>query len=411
MTTDDPSPAPAAHDQTLPIRPNPSTTTFDIVSTYHHLLATNTAYTQPVAAIQALISLLNAQPTSTAFETLDLVKNQVALLHASVRNPVPLAAGTDLFERFLVQSLRAQDDASRSFAATRDHLLSNSAVFASRAIQARESVADAGWRLVKDGSTVLTFGASRAARDLLCRAAEQSLIRTGRVSFYVVYVRDARRAAESDDVVRRLRAVGIPVAEIPETAVAHVMGLQRRVTMVLVGAEAVPQSGGIFSRLGTAQIAKLAHAHTPQIPFYVATEEHKFVRMATLPTGQKDKDLGFAQGLLDFSTEAPSRLPEDPIDYTVGCPPLLFSDLGFRVRKSCHKWPITDPVVAPRVDHQPRHRVRHPQARVPLPPAHGRLRHHGARPDPDQGAHGPRGRGRAGGDRVVPLGSLFFSRF
>lgn len=316
MTTDDPRSAATGPDQTLPIRRNPSS--FDIVAAYHRLLATNPAYTQPVAAIQALIELLNAQPTSTVFETLDLVKTHVSILHSSVRNPVPLTAGTDLFERFIVQSLRSQDDATRSFAATRDHLLSNSAVFATRAIQARESVADAGWRLVKDGSTVLTSGASRAVSSLLSRAAEQSLIRTGRVSFQVIYVRDMRRAAESDEVVAELRAASIPVAEIPETAVAHVMGLQRRVTMVLVGAEAVPQSGGIFSRLGTAQIAKLAHAHRPQIPFYVATEEHKFVRMATLPTGQKDKDLGFAQSLLDFSTDSPSRLPEDPIDYTVG---------------------------------------------------------------------------------------------
>ncbi|CAI4216967.1 unnamed protein product [Parascedosporium putredinis] len=256
----------------LPLRPMPSTSSsFDIVAAYHHLLATNPAYTQPVAAIQALIELLNAQPTSTVFETLDLIKSQVAVLHASVRNPVPLMAGTDLFERFIVQSLRQrEDDESRrggGFEATRDHLLSNSAVFATRAIQARESVANIGWKLVKDGSTVLTSGASRAVSGLLCRAAEQGIIRSGRVTFQVVYVRDEHRAQESDGVCAELRKASIPVAEIPETAVAHVMGLQRRITMVIVGAEAVPQSGGIFSRLGTAQIAKLAYAHEPQIPF------------------------------------------------------------------------------------------------------------------------------------------------
>ncbi|SPO05829.1 related to translation initiation factor eIF-2B alpha subunit [Cephalotrichum gorgonifer] len=304
-------------DRDLPVRRNPSvTSSFDIVAAYHRLLSTHPAYTQPVAAIQALIELLNAQPTSTVMETLDLINTHVSTLRSSVRNPVPLTAGTDLFERFIVQSLRHQDDPSRSFAATRDHLLSNSAVFATRAIQARESVANAGWRLVKDDSTVLTFGASRAVSALLSRAAAEALARSGRVTFRVIFVRDVRRAPESDAVVARLRGSGIPVAEIPETAVAHVMGLQRRVGVVLVGAEAVPQSGGIFSRLGTAQIAKLAYAHTPRIPFYVATEEHKFVRMATLPTGQTDKDLGFAQGLLDFSEERPSRLPQDPIDYT-----------------------------------------------------------------------------------------------
>ena len=260
---------------------------------------------------------------------------------------MPLAAGTDLFERFIIQSLRAQDDASSSFAATRDHLLSNSAVFVNRALQAREDVASVGWRLVKDGSTVLTFGASRTVNDLLCRAARESSHRTGRVSFQVIYVRDARRGAESDGIVAKLRGEGIAVAEIPETAVAHVMGLQRRVTTVLIGAEAVPQSGGIFSRLGTAQIAKLAYSHSPQIPFYVATEEHKFVRMATLPTGQEDEDLGFAQGLLDFSTTGPSRLPEDPIDYTV-CLPLFILSFSLFLSVFASQQPGADVDISPR---------------------------------------------------------------
>ncbi|KAG5995406.1 hypothetical protein E4U43_003044 [Claviceps pusilla] len=112
--------------------------------------------------------------------------------------------------------------------------------------------------------------------------------------------------------------MGIPVAEIPEAAVAHVMGLLRQVNMVIVGAEAVTSNGGIISRIGTFQLAQLASK--VKIPFYVAAETHKFARK--FPWDQRD--LGFEQHVLDFRTDAASKQPEDAVDYT---PPALISNL------------------------------------------------------------------------------------
>lgn len=89
------------------------------------------------------------------------------------------------------------------------------------------------------------------------------------------------------------------------------MGLLRQVDMVIVGAEAVAQNGGIISRIGTFQIAQLANrAH---IPFYVAAETHKFARKFPLD----QRDIGFEQKVLDFTTDAPSKQPMDAVDYTV----------------------------------------------------------------------------------------------
>lgn len=116
---------------------------------------------------------------------------------------------------------------------------------------------------------------------------------------------------ESDSVVKELREMGIPVAEIPEAAVAHVMGLLRQVHMVIVGAEAITSNGGIISRIGTYQIAQLASK--AKIPFYVAAETHKFVRKFPLD----QRDLGFKQDMLDFSTDVSSKQPENAVDYTV----------------------------------------------------------------------------------------------
>ncbi|OBR12557.1 initiation factor 2 subunit family protein [Colletotrichum higginsianum IMI 349063] len=308
----------------IPIR-NKTTDAIDIVSTYHSLLQ-DPDLTKPVAAIEALISLLNASGTTTVYETLDLVKRASNTLHASVNNPVPLQAGTDLFLQYLVSSLKQQEGAPfasaatanphQSFDAVRTHLLRNGRLFASRAIAARDRIADAGWRFVRDGKVVLTHGASRAVSTLLFRAADQ--FGAGGVRFKVVYVRDEHRPAESDRVVRELRDKGIPVAEIAEPAVAHVLGLLRQVHMVFVGAEAVTQNGGIISRMGTYQIAKLAKQ--AGLPFYVAAESHKFVRKVPLD----QRDLGFKQHVLDFRTDGASVQPEDAVDYT---PPDFISNL------------------------------------------------------------------------------------
>ncbi|KAG5916508.1 hypothetical protein E4U42_007616 [Claviceps africana] len=291
-----------------------------IVATYRDLLASDPDLTKPLAAIESLIALLNAVPFTTVYETLDTIKAHSDRLKASVANPVPLSAGTDLFLQYIVSSLKQQEartsgasdvsdtsDTSdhNNFEAVRQHLVRNGRLFAQRANAARDGVAESGWRFVREGKCVLTHGASRCVTRLLARAAENL-----EGKFRVIYVRSEAHAQESDDVVRKLRQMGIPVAEIPEAAVAHVMWLLRQVSMVIVGAEAVTSNGGIISRLGTFQLARLASDR--KIPFYVAAETHKFARK--FPWDQRD--LGFQQQLLDFRTDAASNPPQDAVDYT-----------------------------------------------------------------------------------------------
>ncbi|OAA58740.1 Initiation factor 2B-related protein [Cordyceps fumosorosea ARSEF 2679] len=336
MATDTAAAADGASTTTLPLRRHHNQTEFEyvilpsvllptyqpnppgsIVSTYRNLLAQDPDLTKPVAAIESLIELLNSVPSTTVFETLDTVKAHCDRLKASVENPVPLTAGTDLFLQYLVASLKAPQNGSSgagtSFDAVRQHLLRNGRLFAARAVAARAGVAEAGFRFITEGKAVLTHGNSRSVLAVLERAA-----RNGPGKFRVIYVRDSARAEESDAVVGQLRGKGIPVAEIPGAAVGHAMGLLRQVDMVLVGAEAVAQNGGIISRIGTFQIAQLAsRAH---VPFYVAAETHKFARKFPLD----QRDIGFEQHVLDFTTEGPSKQPVDAVDYT---PPELISNL------------------------------------------------------------------------------------
>jgi translation initiation factor eIF-2B subunit alpha len=139
----------------------------------------------------------------------------------------------------------------------------------------------------------LTHGASRAVSLLLRRATEYVDGNAPR-RFKVIYVIDESYREKSEAVVSALRAKGIAVATIPESGVAHIM---LKADMVLVGAEVITAQGGILSRLGTYQIAKLAKADRK--PLYVAAEQFKLGQ--TFPVGQfKFGHRNYAPALLDF---------------------------------------------------------------------------------------------------------------
>jgi translation initiation factor eIF-2B subunit alpha len=256
----------------------------------------------PIAAIEALVLLLTNSPSSTISETLDLLEKHTAILKAAIPNPIALSAGTDLFQRYLITTLQrpGQLGPAGDFNAIRAHLLSNGRLFIKRAKESRHNIAAFGRAFVRDGSTVLTNGGSRVVSALLQKAADENSGPSA-VRFRVIYVLYGINDADSLTVepegletVRALRARGVPVATIPESAVAYSLG---KVDMVIVGAEGVVENGGIVSRMGTYQIGLLAKAMGK--PFYVVAESHKFVRL--YPLGQYD--LPIEQHVIDFKTE------------------------------------------------------------------------------------------------------------
>ncbi|KAI9801754.1 MAG: hypothetical protein M1825_003126 [Sarcosagium campestre] len=276
--------------------PNDGPNAFDIVATYHRLLAEDADLTMPVAAIESLVELLAQSQASTISETLDLLASSTAELKSAIANPISLSAGTDLFQRYLISTLQRPaavigPGAAADFRTIRQHLISNGRLFVTRAKASRAKIAAFGQHFVRDGNTILTNGGSRVVGALLLHAAEKSAA-GGSVRFRVVYVLGGSASVpsaagqkqapvEGESVVRALRARGIPVAVIPESGVAYALG---KIDKVIVGAEGVVENGGIISRLGTYQLGLLARA--ARKPFYVVAESHKFVRL--YPLGQYD---------------------------------------------------------------------------------------------------------------------------
>jgi translation initiation factor eIF-2B subunit alpha len=296
----------------------------------------------PIAAIEALVLLLTKEPSSTISETLDLLEKSTAHLKKANPNPIGLSAGTDLFQRYLITTLQrpGQLGPAGDFNAIRTHLLSNGRLFIRRAKESREKIAAFGRGFIRDGCTVLTNGGSRAVASLLQKATDDGASPSA-VRFRVIYVLSSFKNADEPSgepegmkTVRALRAKGVPVSTIPESAVAYALG---KTDMVIVGAEGVVENGGIVSRMGTYQIGLLAKAIGK--PFYVVAESHKFVRL--YPLGQYD--LPINQHVIDFKsdddiTEHKEELPTpdangdqqielplcDSVDFT---PPHLISAL------------------------------------------------------------------------------------
>ncbi|KAF2703613.1 nagb/rpia/CoA transferase-like protein [Pleomassaria siparia CBS 279.74] len=290
-------------DVETPTAENPqfsSPPTFDIVSTYRTILASDPDLTMPVAAIEALVEVIAHSTVSTVAETLDLLERHTAILKSSIPNPISLSAGTDLFQRYLVTTLNrpaslnlGPDD---DFRAIRNHLLSNGRLFVERAKASRDKIASFGKHFIRDGATVLTNGGSRVVGALLRRAAESTHMR-----FKVIYVLPSSTSVDSSEghqIVADLRSHNVPVATIPDSAVAYSLG---KVDMVIVGAEGVVENGGIISRMGTYQMGLLAKSKGK--PFYVVAESHKFVRLYPL----SQFDLPIEQTVIDFKVSTTDK--------------------------------------------------------------------------------------------------------
>ncbi|KAK0621600.1 hypothetical protein B0T17DRAFT_493856, partial [Bombardia bombarda] len=296
---------------------------YSIVRAYHELLASDPEITMPVAAIESLIELLRATPASTAMETVEVVKKEKARLLDSAPNPLPLLAGADLFEQYLLRSLRGQTAAAADpvlgFDETRQHLLHNKLLFAQRAKAARDNIATWGSRYVLDGRVVMAAGGSRAVTKILLRAAADTT-----KHFKVIYVMDGSPRCESS--VAALRAAGLDVEIVGPHKVAYMLKDNSQINLVLVGTEVVLQNGGIISRMGTYQLASLTKLVKGSLKrFYVAAETHKIVRKTALAhpqvlrVGVKQKDISkFANLGRDIDGEAARDMVPDQeeVDYT-----------------------------------------------------------------------------------------------
>ncbi|KAK6128812.1 hypothetical protein DH2020_037448 [Rehmannia glutinosa] len=117
---------------------------------------------------------------------------------------------------------------------------------------------------IRDGDVLLTYGSSSAVEMLLLHAHELGK------QFRVVIV-DSRPKLEGQKLLRRLVGKGISCTYTHINAVSYVM---HEVTRVFLGASSVLSNGTVYSRVGTACVAMVAHQF--HVPVLICCEAYKF---------------------------------------------------------------------------------------------------------------------------------------
>ncbi|OCF32375.1 translation initiation factor eIF-2B subunit alpha [Kwoniella heveanensis BCC8398] len=233
---------------------------FDVIQSYRRALEDDKV-PHPIAAILALVELIEASTASTVTGlATELTIGRQALINT--QHSLGVRAGCQLWERFFALSMGGED-----FPSYKRSLISQGRSFcAITAPQCRERIAELAVGFLRDDCVILTHSYSRTVIQTILRAHKQhKRIR--------VYVTEARPTCLGMRTHQVLTANGIPCTVVLDSAVAYVM---ERVDMVLVGSEAVVESGGLVSSVGTYQVALVAKAM--QKPFYALAESYKFLR-------------------------------------------------------------------------------------------------------------------------------------
>ncbi|OAE29537.1 hypothetical protein AXG93_4486s1080 [Marchantia polymorpha subsp. ruderalis] len=117
---------------------------------------------------------------------------------------------------------------------------------------------------IRDGDVCLTYGSSCVVEMILLKAHEMGK------KFRVVVV-DSRPKLEGKRLLKRLLSEGLDCTYTYINAMSYIM---QEVTRVFLGAASVLANGTVYSRVGTASVAMVAHAFS--VPVMICCETYKF---------------------------------------------------------------------------------------------------------------------------------------
>jgi ribose 1,5-bisphosphate isomerase len=144
--------------------------------------------------------------------------------------------------------------------------------FIASSLKATETIGDYGAKRIKNGDVIMTHCNSEAVTAVLTTAQ-----RAGKK--FAVIATETRPRFQGRITASTLARRGVDVTLIPDSAARLYM---RKVDFVLVGADAIAANGAVVNKIGTSQVALIAHETRAR--FYVAAETYKL--SATTMTGE-----------------------------------------------------------------------------------------------------------------------------
>ena len=266
-----------------------------------------------ITAIRTLINVIDQSTAGTLAELVRELKSATQLLTTKTDSSISsVKSGCDLFLRFITL---AKLDAYE-IDECRQKLIERGQVFLGRALLSRQRISEFSQQFIVDGSVILTHSYSRVVLALLKYASK--------FTRFKVYVTQSEPDKSGLKMRDELEAIGIPSICILDASVASMM---EQINFVLVGSEAVVESGGVINKIGTFNLA--IAAHEMHKPFYVAVESFKFVRFYPLNNRDLPDYFKYKSSTIKRLGETNLATEHPQVDYT---PPayitLLFTDIG-----------------------------------------------------------------------------------
>ncbi len=156
------------------------------------------------------------------------------------------------------------EKAEGNVAELRDAVIRAADTFIAESLEAVKKIGIIGAKRIKDDAVVLTHCHSTAAVSVIVEAYKIGKIRH-------VYSTETRPFFQGRITFRHLMREGVPVTQIPDSAVRYIM---HEVDQVVVGADTVTSNGAVVNKIGTSQVALAAHE--ARVRVFVAAETYKF---------------------------------------------------------------------------------------------------------------------------------------
>jgi translation initiation factor eIF-2B subunit alpha len=213
-------------------------------------------------AVERLTACVAKSQATTMVEVLEQLECEMRRLQ-SIDKSLAMRSVCDLFVSAVVTHSGEEQDWSEQ----KKRLVVSSQRFFAKTSGSRHRIAQRACPFIRDGACVLTLGYSRVVSDALVNAA---VVRRRRFSVLVAL---SEPGGSGVQMARELACAGVTVTLISDSAVGRSMN---GVDLVLVGAAAIAENGGIVNKIGTFQTAMIASVFNK--PFYVAAESFKFAR-------------------------------------------------------------------------------------------------------------------------------------
>ncbi len=136
--------------------------------------------------------------------------------------------------------------------------------FIKSSLEATKKIGEIGSNRIKDGYTILTHCNSEAALNII-----KTAYRNGKN--IKVICTETRPRNQGYLTAKDLADEGIDTTLIVDSAVRYFI---KEVDLVVVGADAITSNGCLVNKIGTSQIALIAHER--RVPFLTAAETYKF---------------------------------------------------------------------------------------------------------------------------------------